>query len=106
MKQLNKEEWEHWREMPNIPIDIWFSFYKEKGGYLDNIEDFTDIFITMINNRMTVEGSDGVMKEVSARSAFGKMKEYYDTKFGISDVQIEEVPRTGSRGGGEIFENL
>lgn len=106
MKQLTKEEWEHWREMPNIPIDIWFSFYKEKGGYLDNIEDFTDIFITMINNSMVVEGSDGVMKEVSARSAFNKMKEYYDTKFGINDVQIEEVPRTGSRGGGEIFENL
>lgn len=106
MKQLTKEEWEHWREMPNIPIDVWFSFYREKGGYLDNIEDFTNIFLTMVNNRMIVEGSDGVMKEISARSAFSKMKEYYDVKFGISDVQVEEIPRAGSGGRGEIFDNL
>lgn len=82
-KFLTKEEWDHWREMPNIPINVWYSFYKEKGGYVDTLEQFTEIFLSMVNNRMTVQGSDGVMKEVSAQSAFKKMKEHYDAKFGI-----------------------
>ena len=81
---ITKEEWEHWREMPNIPIDVWYSFYQEKGGLLDNLEDFTQIFLTMVNNKMIVVGSEGGMKEVSAESAFRKMKEYYDAKFEIT----------------------
>ena len=83
MKQLTKEEWEHWREMPNIPIDVWFSFYREKGGYLEDINEFSNIFLTFVNNRATVKGSDGQMKEITPSGAFGKMREYYDAKFGL-----------------------
>ena len=83
MTLLTKENWEHWREMPNIPIDVWFSFYKEKGGILDDVVEFTKIFITFINNKATVQGSDGVMKEITPQGAFKKMKEYYDAKFGL-----------------------
>lgn len=83
VKEVTKEEWEHWREQSNIPIDIWYSFYKEKGGYLDTLESFTQVFLSMINEKMIVQGSGGVMKQITNISAFGKMKTHYDTKFGI-----------------------
>lgn len=103
MNQLTKEEWEHWREMPNIPIDVWFSFYKEKGGYLEDVQQFTQIFLTLVNNQSTVMGSNGIMKEITPQGAFGKMKEYYDKKFGIY-VQPETLSGTSSRSWGEFTE--
>ncbi len=105
IKLLTKEEWEHWREMPNIPIDVWFSFYREKGGYVDNVDDFTNIFLTLVNNNMIVTGTDGTDKRISAGSAWNNMKPYYDHKFGI-DVQTEEVSGAGSGEWDEIFKDI
>lgn len=106
MAQLTKEEWEHWREMPNIPIDVWFSFYKEKGGHLESVDEFTQVFLTLVNNSMVVTNSDGVKKQITAATAWEKMKVYYDNKFGISDVHIEEVSGDGSGEWGEIFKDI
>lgn len=78
---MTKEDWLHWRQQPSIPMDIWFAYYSEKGGYITNIDEFAKIFSSLITNQATVQGSDGRMKQITNATASRRMREYYDDKF-------------------------
>lgn len=79
---MTKEEWQQVREQPQISRDVWFSFYKEKGGVLDNIDDFWRTFRTVVDNKMIFINDTG-QRQVTLDSAMKNMFTYYDTKFGI-----------------------
>lgn len=60
-----------------------FEFYKERGGTVENILQFQHILTVMADNRSTVPGSDGNMKEISPESIYRNFTKYYNEKFGI-----------------------
>lgn len=75
---MTKEQYLIIRTMPEIPMDIWFEFYKERGGILQRV-DFDNIFSTIIwNNSITIN-----MKQVTLSSAINNFYSYYNEKFGV-----------------------
>lgn len=80
---MTKEEYQEMLKHPIIPMYAYFDYYREKGGLIADINEFQTIFTVMLDNRFTVDGSDGNMKEVSPESAYRRFCEYYNNKFGL-----------------------
>jgi hypothetical protein len=78
---MTREKWLQTRSEPEIPMELWFSFYQERGGSLE-FDEFKKYFSIIIQGRM-VTGTDGSMKYVNYETARNKLTEYYDDVYGL-----------------------
>lgn len=76
---MKKEEWESIRDQIKFPTGVWFSFYKERGGTIDDIKEFERVFLKVMGK--IVVCTDGAIREITEESALHKIKSYYDAKF-------------------------
>lgn len=76
---MTKEQWLLTREKPEIPMDVWFSFYKEKGGIAD-----VSLFEKMFTNAIFQEPVFlRIQKKVTFASCLNKLFTHYNEKFGL-----------------------
>lgn len=73
---LTKEQWDLIKIQTEIPIEIFFEFYKEKGGYIEDLNTFIGILHYSITNGIVTNG-----KIVSYQSMIRNLYNYYDQKF-------------------------
>jgi hypothetical protein len=71
-KVRNEEEWS---------LALFFSFYKDNGGILDNIITFGEVF-TKICMLPHFINSKGIFVRVTHELSILKVFEYYDRKYG------------------------
>jgi hypothetical protein len=79
---MTKDEYIQLRKQREIPIPIWFEFYKERGGLLDDIGEFEKVFTTVTVNQSIIATPSGA-KQVTFKSALEHFYNYYNNKFGL-----------------------
>lgn len=79
---MTKDEYLELINKPEIPMDVWYNFFLEKGGDELGLEEFTARFKAVTQNvpRMVI-GTDKAFKWVSMDSALRKFHEHYREKF-------------------------
>ena len=78
---MTKEEYEKIKDIDNISIPQFFEYYKEKGGKLDDFNEFEKIFVTFTMQEAVVTGSNGKIKKITMESALNNFHNYYKEKF-------------------------
>lgn len=84
-------------EQENIPMEVFFEYYKERGGTLTDLDEFSELFSTAISNQWTVKTSSG-MKKITYTSVLNNFYSYYNNKFGLN-----EYTRNTTGGGNTFF---
>lgn len=79
---MTKDEWEKERKKDIHSIEVYFKYYREKGGKLDDISQFSSIFHQM--NGQIISCESGI-KQLSQESALKRLRDYYDQKFEMNE---------------------
>lgn len=79
---MTKEQWLAIRELEEIPKEVWFEFYKEQGGLIDNIDIFFQMFSEIVAQQAIMIKN---MKPwyVNFNTALSSLYSHYNTKFKI-----------------------
>ena len=80
---MTKETFLKIKDQTDIPMDVWFEYYRDRGGIIQDFDYFNQVFSTLLVNRATVAGSDGRMKEITLQSAYNQFYDYYSKKFNL-----------------------
>lgn len=79
---MTREEWTYYRKQYEIPIEVWFNFYRDRGGTIDDLQVFTVQFHNIIPRGLTIKTNNWT-KEVTYASAIRALFNYYDNKFDL-----------------------
>lgn len=79
---MTKEQYLELFTKPEIPMDIWYEFFLERGGAQIGMELFARVFgiVTQPGGTM-VTGSNGQPKWISMESCYKNFYQYYQQKF-------------------------
>lgn len=81
---MTKEEWLRVKREPEIPLGVWFSYYKERGGTYDDPIFFEQAFNqAMIQEPIIVYQGSERMRQVTRESARYCLMSYYDSIFNV-----------------------
>lgn len=73
---MSKTEWDNTKTMTEIPMHVWYEYYKENGGKLDSIAQFEQVFTKVIIGGGIING-----KVTNFVSALNRLYRFYDNKF-------------------------
>lgn len=73
---MTKDEWKYLQGQVEIPIYVWYEFYKEKGGKLTSMNEFEQIFTQIIFSDSYING-----KRTNYVTALNQLFKYYNNKF-------------------------
>lgn len=76
---MTKEQYLLIREKEEIPIEIWYEFFLEKGGSNIGLEVFTDLFTNMLLGKMVITTFGP--KLISLETALRAFYKHYNQKF-------------------------
>ena len=77
---MTKEQWESIRNMEEIPLYVWFEYYRENGGYLANLAEFESQFY-QIPLQQPIFIKSGRQIVVNFHTAVNRLLDYYKNKF-------------------------
>lgn len=77
---MTKEQWHQVRNLEEIPVFIWFEYYKESGGIIDDLDMFQNMFFRILVRQPIVACTRGAVM-VNFTTAVGRLNEYYENKF-------------------------
>ena len=80
---MTVEEWTKVREEPYIPLGVWFSYYRECGGDIEDPITFEEEFMKRVSYGTVIIMSECVMKRITLDTAKSRLFAYYDKKFNI-----------------------
>lgn len=81
---MTKEQWHHVRNMPEIPLYVWFEYYREKGGVIENLAEFESQFYhILLQQPLMIIGGKQVL--VTFQTAVERLFDYYKNKFPDDD---------------------
>lgn len=78
---MTKQRWEHVRTLKEVPMDVWFEYYKEMGGMLPDQETFEEVFVRLIASGKVIINSKGTPVEMTFPGALDRLYKYYNGKF-------------------------
>lgn len=78
---MTRQRWQNIRNLKEIPLDVWFEYYKENGGFISDIEEFKNVFYIMLSKEITIKNSKGEYVSVNLRTSLNRLYEYYNNKF-------------------------
>jgi hypothetical protein len=78
---MTKEEYLQMRELIEVPTSALFDFYKEKGGLINNIQDFEKLLVKAQNTPAII--TQNGPKRVTANSIYSNFYDYYNKKFNV-----------------------
>lgn len=79
---MTESEWEVLKTQREIPMSVWYEYYRERGGLIDDFEAFEQIFTEMLFNQPILFTSNGGSKKITLASATHCIHDYYGKKFG------------------------
>lgn len=81
---MTKDQWLQIRNQQEIPLTVFFAFYREQGGMVADLFEFNKLFQSLSVTRRIIFTQNGVEKqrEISYETAVHKLHRYYDNKFG------------------------
>jgi len=77
---MTKQRWEQVRELEELPMEIFWEYYQERGGKLKDFSTFRNVFEKAITQGMRIVTPDKV-RVVTLNSALGNVYSYYNNKF-------------------------
>ena len=77
---MTAQRWEQVKGMDELPMDVFFEYYQEKGGFLRDFNTFRRFFEKIIYDRLTTRTPKGV-RMVTHHSALQSVYTYYNKKF-------------------------
>jgi len=80
---MTKEQYLIIIELPELPMTAWFEYYLERGGAIKDFEQFQHVFSVILWNESSMQGPDGVLKQVTFHSALQSFYHYYAKKFDL-----------------------
>jgi hypothetical protein len=80
---MTQEEYLVIRNKKEIPFEVWFEYYRERGGTIEDFKKFEEVFTILLFNAAEVQSSNGQMREVTLKSALENFYAYYNQKFGL-----------------------
>lgn len=81
---MTKQQYELIRNQPEIPLEIWYEFFLERGGSQIGLPQFHKLFAIVIQPGGTmVNGGDGQPRWIDFNSALNNLYGYYNQKFEI-----------------------
>lgn len=79
---MTEERWKQVRNLPEVPEDVWFSFYRENGGVLE-FNEFWEVFSKMLAIEPIIHCNDNIARKVSLKSSLDRLYSYYNKKFAL-----------------------
>jgi hypothetical protein len=76
---MTKDQWVEMKNRDEFPLEVWFEYYKERGGIVSDIGQFRDLFIKLVQAEPRLVNNG---KVISTGTALNNLKEYYNSKFG------------------------
>lgn len=78
---MTKDRWQVVKNLQEVPMDVWFDYYKENGGKSDDMVAFEVAFSNMVMGRGIVENSKGHIVYINFNTALSRLYEFYNNKF-------------------------
>lgn len=79
---MDKEQWISLRNKEELPVYVYYEYYKEVGGLVKTLEEFEKILFSLIAQRVPVIGTTGP-KMITFESLIQKTHEYFNKKFNL-----------------------
>ena len=79
---MTKDEWTKVRAEPYIPLGVWFSYYRETGGLIDDPIFFEQEFNRLLEDR-PIYLYGGYIMQLTPETARRRLFNYYDSIFGL-----------------------
>jgi len=79
---MTREEWIKVRDEPHIPLGVWFSYYKETGGDIDDPIEFEKEFKRKLED-YPIYTMGGRLMQLNMYTARKRLTNYYDTIFSL-----------------------
>lgn len=77
---ITKEQWESIRNMEEIPLYVWYEYYRENGGTIEDLGVFENTFHKIMAQQPLVITRKGPVR-LSFDSAVNRIYDYYYNKF-------------------------
>lgn len=78
---MTKERYLEIRDREEIPKEVWYEYYKERGGVLGE-DEFWQNFVKAIFSRLVVVNRNGP-KQIDLKTALESFYGYYNRKFDV-----------------------
>lgn len=79
---MTKEQWIQIRDQFHIPIEVWFDYYRERGGSIQDLQTFTITFYEILPKNHIVQTNKWTRK-ITFETAVKQLFEYYNNKFDL-----------------------
>lgn len=78
---ITKEQWQQVRDMEEIPVFVWFEYYKEMGGILNDINEFQTILWRTLVKQPLMISKQGRPIKINFDTAVERLFDHYSNKF-------------------------
>ena len=90
---MTKQRWETLRSLVEIPMDVFWEYYQESGGVIQEFPIFVQVFTEVLAGHKIdlgqfamytpyeTVGKDGTKLRVTYETAVHRLYNYYDDKF-------------------------
>lgn len=79
---MTREEWVKVRVEPHIPLGVWFSYYREMGGDIEDPIEFEEVFLRIMREQpLYIDVAYGKLIHINEDSARNRLYSYYDSMF-------------------------
>ena len=72
---MSKDRWLYVSTLEEIPMEIWFLYYRERGGIIGDIKEFEHLFTILLWSP----------SNITLDSAIHNIYNYYNKKYGITE---------------------
>jgi len=77
---MTKDQWLIMRDREEIPLVIFFEYYKEKGGVVTDFQSFSEIFMVIQGKTFT---QNNVQKGINFNTCIFNLNNFYNQKFDL-----------------------
>jgi hypothetical protein len=81
---MTREEWVKVKGEPYVPLGVWFSYYRENGGLIEDPVEFETQFDEVVSQHpIFLDKNTGLLMHVTPDTARKRLFDYYDSIFGL-----------------------
>lgn len=77
---MTKQRWEQVRQLDELPIDVYWEYYQEKGGIVKDYTIFKRLLEQAMFQRVRVLTKKGI-RSITHHSALQSVYKYFNNKF-------------------------
>lgn len=78
---ITKEQWQQVRDMEEIPLFLWFDYYRENGGVVEDLGIFESHLWNILAQEPMIISKQGRPLRVNYDTAVNRLYDFYVNKF-------------------------